>query len=298
MNLSESSNFTITRDFAIIEVLRSSDSSIVAILATHQESVLEDGISVLIGSILLNPASSIVLDYLHVKNKLLPDCDLFFPTKEGKQFSARQFSRNILRLLKQAGCSISSGKLPRKIGDKDHKELQNLYFRKKRPYYQSIIAFVLCSFFGLRAGEVAKLTVDDLDFANNTILLLGTKSQKDQELYMIQRIVEPLKHYVSHLPKGAPLFINAAGNQWNYKDTTKAVKDWSRIHGITGITPKVLRASLGAELARECTSSPAKIAKILRHADPATAIRHYNTLEVEEANELLETVSRRRTENR
>ena len=68
-----------------------------------------------------------------------------------------------------------------------------------------------------------------------------------------------------------------------------AVSRYSAEHGIHNVTPRKLRASLGATLSR-MKIEPALVAVILRHRDPATALRHYNKRDLDEARQCLEGV--------
>jgi integrase len=68
-----------------------------------------------------------------------------------------------------------------------------------------------------------------------------------------------------------------------------AVSRYAAEHGIHNVTPRKLRASLGATLSR-MKIEPALVAVILRHRDPATALRHYNNRDLDEARQCLEGV--------
>jgi integrase len=68
---------------------------------------------------------------------------------------------------------------------------------------------------------------------------------------------------------------------------TRTIANWGEERGIENLTPRKLRASLGLTLAR-LKVDPGLIAKLLRHKDPATALRHYISYNLEEARQFLE----------
>jgi hypothetical protein len=68
-----------------------------------------------------------------------------------------------------------------------------------------------------------------------------------------------------------------------------AVSRYAAEHGIKNVTPQKLRASLGVSLSR-LRIEPALVAVIIRHRDPATALRHYNKRDLDEARQCLEGV--------
>jgi len=93
---------------------------------------------------------------------------------------------------------------------------------------------------------------------------------------MLSFLVAPLERYIRHLADThSPLFVNTQAAQWERRDVTAAISHWGAEHGVKSLTPRKLRASLGATLSR-LKVEPALAAVILRHRDPATTLRHYN----------------------
>jgi integrase len=85
----------------------------------------------------------------------------------------------------------------------------------------------------------------------------------------------------------APLFINLQGAKWERRDVADAIARWGAEHGMKNLTPRQLRASLGATLSR-LNIAPALAAVVLRHKDAATTLRHYHQRELFEARGCLE----------
>lgn len=107
---------------------------------------------------------------------------------------------------------------------------------------------------------------------------------------MLSFLVSPLERYTRHLADTqSPLFVNTQGTQWERRDVAAAILHWGAEHGVKSLTPRKLRASLGATLSR-MRIEPALIAVILRHKDKATALRHYEQRELDEARQCLEGV--------
>jgi integrase len=107
---------------------------------------------------------------------------------------------------------------------------------------------------------------------------------------MLSFLVQPLERYTSHLADSqSPLFVNNQGAKWERRDVAVAVSRYAAEHGIKSVTPQKLRASLGASLSH-LRIEPALVAVILRHRDPATALRHYIRRDLDEARQCLEGV--------
>jgi integrase len=242
----------------------------------------------LIEETLVSPAPQYFLDYLHRLELLFPTTEILFPTTSGTSYRPEKYFARFRHLLALTGIQ-DTPRHPGELTDEQFKQLICLRFDMQRPWYQMTIVSMLTSHLGLRPSESAKLVKKDLDFGNYLITLRDTKSQEDQTLPILSMMIKPLSRYVSHLSDSDYLFVNFARNQWDRKDVTSAVKIWGNLHGIEHLTSRCLRASLGAMLSR-LGVSPALLAKILRHKDPATALRYYNFRELEEARQYLEQV--------
>jgi integrase len=291
MDFAQSTNFMGLRDLSVVWITRQTGFPLGQILEILRDEVLGDDTTVLLKDHLFTEPPRFVLDYLICRDSLFTKSEFLFPTVDGQLYHPTKFIKRIRKLLQEANVATSPSD-PSQLCDEQYQALLNLRFQLQRPIFQNALAVVLCSYLGLRPSEVARLITTDLDFDNRLIILRQTKSQEDQELPLLSFMIEPFKAYVGHLPRYAPLFINAHRSQWDRRDVTTVVSQWGGGLGVENLTARKMRASLGAMLAR-LGVPPAMLSKILRHKDPATALRHYNEMEVEDIRRLLENLHRR-----
>jgi len=287
MDYISSTNFMYTRDLSITYCARKLGLSVKAILEAKREDLLCDHSSILLHDDLLYPTPPFMLDYLSLRDYLYPKAEKLFPTVDGNHYYPDKYHRRMQKLLAEAGAKISPAH-PKELTDSQYQALVNLRFSVQRQRYQMILAANLCSFLGMRPSEVAKLEKRDIDFSARILYLRDTKSQEDQVLPMLSFLVQPLERYTMHLADSlSSLFVNTQGAQWERRDVTLAIARWGAEHGIQSLTPRKLRASLGVTLSRGHIE-PGLLALILRHKDPATALRHYISYNLEEARQFLE----------
>lgn len=286
-------SFVGLRDLTISWYTRQVNISLKKVLETHRQEVLADDKSLLVSGNLLLSAPKFAVDYIFLRDKLFPSAPHLFPTVDGQQYYATKFAYRMKRMLNDAG-TMNSPTHPKELKKEQYKALIEARFSIQRFDYQVTLVATFCAFLGMRPGEVASLTKADLDFGNRIIHLRDTKSQVPQNLPLLELMVEPLERYTAHLSDKAPLFINTWGMPWSRRIVTDSINEWANALGVTGVTSRKLRASLGAMLSSKGIP-PALLAKILRHKDPATALRHYNQLEIEEARTFLENVTEQET---
>jgi integrase len=275
------------RDFAIMSCVRQSDLPVKRVLETRREDVLWDDESVLLQNTLIKPIPRVWGDYMSERDRLFPDSDLLFTTVDGNQYYPDKFGRRVRKLMDEAGVEATSPH-PRRLTEKQYQALDKLRFNIQRQHYQIDLAVALCSYLGMRPSEVAKLEKRHIDFGAGLISLRETKSQEDQVLPLLSVFILPVRRFVRYLDRNtSPLFINTKGVKWERRDVTRTIANWGEERGIENLTPRKLRASLGLTLAR-LKVDPGLIAKVLRHKDPATALRHYDFEDVEEARQYLE----------
>lgn len=290
MDCATSDKFIHARDLSIVFCGRYSDLPVKTILEARRCDVVSDSSGIVLRNKLIAPVPSPWFDFIDLRDQLFPNSEMLFPTVNGTQYYQCKFSTRIKKLLAEAGQKTSPSH-PRKLTEGQFRALVNLRFRYWRQDYQRKLAAALCSFWGLRSSEVAKLEKRDIDFSARLLHLRATKSQEDQKAPLLSFMIESLECYTAYLPDTrSPLFVNMQGAQWERRDVELAITRWGTELGIRDLTPQKLRASLGAMLARR-RIPPALIAKILRHKDPATALRYYNFLEMEEARYVLEKVT-------
>lgn len=267
------------RDLSIAWLVRSTDLSQHRVLELMRTDILFDGKAVLLDDLLLTHVPTYLMEYLDRRDQVFSKTLLLFPTLEGRSLLPGKYAKQFKALLASAGLQETVTH-PKKLTDQQWALIEKVRFQKQRPRYQVILAGTLCSYLGLRPSEVAKLTKRDLDFGGLVITLRDTKSQEDQQAPMLPFMVTPLERYTSHLKEDDPLFIRMSGQQWDRKDACNALVAYGRANGIQGqITPRRLRATLGKTLS-DTGAPPALIAKLLRHKDAATSLRHYTQSEI------------------
>lgn len=286
MNLATSNSFIGLRDLTITYLVREMDKPLKQVLELSRDDILADRESALIGEHLVSNIPSFVCNYMHSRDNLFPGNKALFPTKDGKQYYPNQFAKRIRKLLAQADASVKPYH-PKKLSIKQYKKLIGLRFGLQRHRYQMVLATALCANLGFRSSEVAGLKKSDIDFSLRVISLDDTKSQEDQESPLLSILFEPFRSFTERLSHNDHIFVNFSGNPWNRRHTRNAVQQYGEELGIIDLTPRRLRASLGVTLAR-MGISPSLLAKVLRHKDPATALRYYNYREIEEVRHALE----------
>jgi integrase len=286
MNLATSNSFIGLRDLTITYLVREMDKPLKQVLELSREKILADRESALIGEHLVSNIPSFFCNYMHSRDNLFPGNEVLFPTKDGNQYYPNQFAKRIRKLLAQADASVKPYH-PKKLSIKQYKKLVGLRFGLQRHRYQMILATALCANLGFRSSEVAGLKKSDIDFSLRVISLDDTKSQEDQESPLLSILFEPFRSFTERLSHNDHIFVNFSGNPWNRRHTRNAVQQYGEGLGIIDLTPRRLRASLGVTLAR-MGISPSLLAKVLRHKDPATALRYYNYREIEEVRHALE----------
>ncbi|MBN2548485.1 MAG: tyrosine-type recombinase/integrase [Anaerolineales bacterium] len=289
MDYCTSINFIYTRDLSITFCARNTDMPVDAILRTRRCDLLADRSAILLQDTLLDPAPALIMDYLQLRDRYFPEAENLFPTLDGNPYKPKKYYYRIRKLLVDAGIKILPGP-PRRLSEEQYNALLYRRFAVQRQRYQMVLAMALCSHLGLRPSEVAKLEKRDIDFGAGLLRLRDTKSQEDQIAPMLTFLVSPLECYTAHLKDAySPLFVNTQGMQWRRRDVTKAIAHQGVENGLRNLTSRKLRASLGAMLS--LMNVPlAVISVIMRHKDPATTARYYNTVSLDEARRCLEQI--------
>lgn len=291
MSFNKSFSFLGLRDLSVGWVSRMYNLPADAVLQIKRDEINIGEDKVLILDEKSNLEPDFLSEYFRLSKELFPDTRYLFPTIEGQIYAPVKFHERMNDLMKLVKISGKSNRLS-ELPQRDFQKLIDLRFSIQRFQFQSTMAVTLCSHLGLRPSEVGNLIVSDIDFGNKIIKLRDTKSQEDQELPLLSYMTEPFHRFVSHLRPDAPLFIRPlSGKTWGRKDVTNAISEWAQEHSMSGhVNSRMLRASLGSKLATD-GAPPALVAMILRHKDPATALRHYNKLEIEKARYFLEKVN-------
>ncbi|MBC7186484.1 MAG: tyrosine recombinase [Calditrichaeota bacterium] len=109
---------------------------------------------------------------------------------------------------------------------------------------------------GVRLGELAALDVDDVDFANGVIKVMG-KGAKERVIPLGSATAELLRHYLQRrgelvregLPRCAALFLNARGERYSRSGIARTVRRYlGQVSESGARNPHVLRHSFATHL--------------------------------------------------
>ncbi len=130
---------------------------------------------------------------------------------------------------------------------------------------------------GMRVGELASLTVDDVDLERNTVRCRG-KGNKEREIPFHEIAAQKL---LAYLRDGRPqllngkrptraLFLNNRGTPLTRQGIWLIIRTYARMAGIeTHVTPHVLRHSIATHLLRQ-GAQLREVQELLGHATLAT----------------------------
>ena len=165
---------------------------------------------------------------------------------------------------------------------------------KLRYHYTSSIGkrdyaiLLLASRLGMRAGDIASLKLDSLDFKNQRICFIQNKTGSVSELYMVPEIKTALMDYLStDRPASTSdyVFLKSCApySEISYSVVSFAVKKHMIRSGINIAGkkhgPHSLRASLASSMVNDGISYET-VRKVLGHDSP-NAIRHYARLDIQ-----------------
>lgn len=158
----------------------------------------------------------------------------------------------------------------------------------KRDYAMLLLATRL----GMRSGDIAKLSLDELDFEHEEICFMQQKNGETLHLPMLPEILKALNDYISNArPKVASNTVFLRHNA-PYQGITTSVLRFatSKYFGLAGINitgkkhgPHTFRSSLASSMVND--DVPYEVVRtILGHSDP-DAIKHYAKLDIERLRE-------------
>jgi len=139
---------------------------------------------------------------------------------------------------------------------------------------------------GIRVAELVSLDLKDLDFANESVRVLG-KGNKERVVPVGRPAVEALQKYRSqrdelltarikrgHPPEKDAVFLNVRGGRLTVRSVERLVADYSLRAGIIGkVTPHVLRHSFATHLL-EMGADLRTVQELLGHASLSTTQRY------------------------
>jgi len=159
--------------------------------------------------------------------------------------------------------------LPRALKSDEVQRLLNAFPNGRWP--RRGYAIVRCALdMGLRAGEIANLLIDDIDWREGTVTLKGTKSRRQDILPLPMATGQALADYLQHERPATPsraLFVRRRDSR-DFPITTAAIQKVihhaCRRAGLPESGAHVLRHTLACRLL-ENGSSLKEVADVLRH---------------------------------
>lgn len=167
-------------------------------------------------------------------------------------------------------------------------EIENAVNRTSPPGKRDYAILLLASRLGIRAGDIASLKLDSLDFENQRISFIQNKTGSVSELYMIPEIKAALMDYLStERPASTSdyVFLKSCApySEISYSVVSFVVKK-HMIRSSVNISgkkhgPHSLRASLASSMVNDGVPYET-VRKVLGHDSP-NAIKHYARLDIQ-----------------
>ncbi len=261
------------RDLALVTMVRNG-IRLCQLLSTERQDIQED------------QQPTHVQDYFRARDRIFPNSIWAFPNDQGNQLTGKAFNKNFSDQLRLAGINALAS--PRKLSPTEFKAFSDWVVY---PLVQACMATQLIALMGLRPSEVAALNINDVDFDNELIWLRDTKSRADQDAYIPKRMMSPLNAFIANLnrPPETRVFLLRSGVPWSRVHVRQAVTFIGQMLDISNLVPRQLRKTFGTRLSRMGVR-PAQLAKIMRHADPATTLRHYVDVDECEIRSIMEVI--------
>lgn len=127
---------------------------------------------------------------------------------------------------------------------------------------------------GCRISEVCSVNIQDIDFENKTLVVLG-KGNKERRVYLTNESCNSLKKYLSTRDDDNPaLFLNRLKNRISLCGVRWIFKDLEQKCGVPNIHPHRFRRTLATDLLDKDMAIQ-DVAKLLGHAQIDTTKRYY-----------------------
>lgn len=151
---------------------------------------------------------------------------------------------------------------------------------------------ILATRYGMRAGDIAKLSFQNLDFERGYIRLVQEKTNQPWEAKMLPDVKEALRNYIDKVrPNTDSAFVflrrRAPLREIGNSSLRDAMKRYFHAAGIDAAGrkrgPHALRSSLASSMVND--NVPYEVVrKVLGHVDP-NAIKHYAKIDIERLRE-------------
>ena len=127
---------------------------------------------------------------------------------------------------------------------------------------------------GCRVSEVCSVNIQDIDFENKTLIVLG-KGDKERRVYLTDECCKSLKQYLSTRDDDNPaLFLNRLKNRISPCGVRWIFKDLEQKTSVPNIHPHRFRRTLATDLLDK-EMAIQDVAKLLGHANINTTQRYY-----------------------
>jgi site-specific recombinase XerD len=135
---------------------------------------------------------------------------------------------------------------------------------------------------GLRASEVIKLTVQDIDWRSGKLKVRLGKGAKDRVLWINEDLLELLRKWRERRPEGTDLlFPTLDGGLLDDRYLRQAVKRYGKKAGLSkNVHPHMLRHTFATDLYRQ-TKNIRLTQKALGHSDLSTTMIYTHLVDAE-----------------
>ena len=156
-------------------------------------------------------------------------------------------------------------------------EVQRLVAAARRPHQRAMVMLLVTT--GLRRAELVGITLDDLDFEHEQLVVHG-KGAKERVVPLSDIALAAVRDYLKRRPRTAcnRLFVSREGEALNGRAVNRTLNRLLKKAGLVGrgITPHKLRHTFATELVRRGVDVRT-VQELLGHADLQTTARYLHS---------------------
>lgn len=168
-------------------------------------------------------------------------------------------------------------------------QLLNEAEKSEARYLKNLIVFALET--GMRKGEILKLKFEQIDFDENLIHVINTKSYKDRFIPITERLLEVLKEQQSIKNRSGYVFENPETSD-RYNCIDRAYKTARRKAKLTDLRFHDLRHTFAMRFLRS-GGSIFTLSKILGHESVSTTEKFYLNVDLDEARNVMDSFNQK-----
>lgn len=151
---------------------------------------------------------------------------------------------------------------------------------------QDALIFKLTLWLGLRPSEFGPIQKCDVNFAEKSIMLHSTKSRAEDYVPLPPPMEGELRAFIKDLQPDEFLFKDTRNKPVQRKYVSTIVTQWSQMHGLQDIHPRLIRRSL-ANYLEDQGASKIEVESLLRHVGSSTFRRYYSRENLDRAHAAL-----------